>query len=488
MKILKLLCFIILFLTSLTNAQFPTFPPDSVTSTIDRDQMLWQLGISFPNLPPKLQDSNAPPSSFPSVSLNPEGNWRDSVGHFVSRSGFGLWNNYDDSSYGFNPGPEAWRLSYYPPIDLLKMKDGTTITTTEEWWNKRRPEILKDVQQEVWGVIPPDSILPEVKWVVTDSVFENDSLPFIQRKITGEIDISRYPEVRNVPVISAILRIPLNKKEPVPVMIVIGNSFWTRIENYWNHFSPYGWGACIFEAGMLQPDNGAGLTSYLISLCNKGNWRKPNDWGTLAAWSWGVSKLIDYFETDPDVDAAKIGVTGHSRFGKAALVTMAYEPRLVIAFPSCSGSLGAKMNRRHYGQDLENSGWDGEYHWVAGNFFKWMGPLNEASYLPRKIGLCPVDAHSLLSLCAPRPVFINGGTHDPWPDPYGMYLTCVNASPVYKLLGKQGLIMPDEKPKIDEGYISGDIAFRYHNGGHTDAPDWPVFFEFAKKYIKTNGF
>ena len=157
---------------------------------------------------------------------------------------------------------------------------------------------------------------------------------------------------------------------------------------------------------------------------------------------------------------------------------MAYEPRLAFAFPSCAGSLGTKMNRRHWGQDLENSGWDREYHWTAGNFFKWMGPLREGGYLPRKIEMCPVDAHSLLALCAPRPVFLNGGAQDSWTDPYGIYLAGAAATPVYRLLGKRGLIMTDIKPKVDVGYISGEIGFRYHAEGHTDGPDWPAFFEF----------
>jgi (4-O-methyl)-D-glucuronate---lignin esterase len=486
MRKLKLFSFISLISIATVYPQFPSFPPDSVTSTMDRDQMMWQLGISFPDLPPKLKDKNAPINAFPSNPSNPEGNWTDSSGHIITRSGFGLWNNYDDTLEGFFPGPESWRVGSYTPIDLLKMKNGKVISTQEQWWNERRPEILKDVEEQVWGVIPPDSILPKVTWSVIDSTFGTGDTSYIEKTITGNLDISRYPRVRNIPKISATLRIPANTKGPVPVMIVIGGGFFVRMDRYWKIISPHHWGVCLFNISTLQPDNGTGLTSYLIGLCNKGNWRKPTDWGTLAAWSWGISRLIDYFETDNDVDANKIGVSGHSRFGKAAIVAMAYEPRLAIAFPSCGGSLGTSMNRRHWGQDIENSSWDREYHWVAGNFFKWMGPLNKGGYLPRKIELCPVDAHSLLALCAPRPVFLNGGNQDTWTDPYGIYLTAKNASPVYKLLGKQGLIMPDEKPKVDVGYISGDIAYRYHNGGHTDQPDWPSFFEFADKYIKTN--
>jgi hypothetical protein len=418
-----------------------------------------------------------------------------------TRSGFGLWNNYDDNKTGI-----------YTPIDLLKMKDGTVISSPDQWWNLRRPEILRDVTEDVWGVIPPDSILPDVTFTTSVSMEEGTGARtgaetgagfgagteavtgaetgagYIQKIITGSIDISRYPQVRDIPRIQATLRIPAGKKDPVPVMVVFGMGRWTPMDRYWEICSSHGWGVCIFDCAALQPDNGAFLTSYIIGLCNKGNWRKPADWGSLAAWSWGVSKLIDYFETDPDVDETKIGVTGHSRFGKATLVTMAYEPRVTIAFPSCSGSLGAKMNRRHWGQDLENSAWEQEYHWTAGNFFKWMGPLYDTSYLPRKCELMPVDAHSLLSLCAPRPVFVNGGVNDTWTDAYGMYLTCVGATPVYKLLGRKGLVMPDPEPQVDVAYISGDIGYRYHKEGHVDIPDWPAFFEFASKYFSVSGY
>jgi hypothetical protein len=451
-------------------AQFPEFPPATVTSMQDRDQMMEQLGISFPELLPKTADDLRPANTWPSDPANQEGNWTDSLGHVITRSGFGLWNNYNEN--------KAWN---YTPIDLLRMKDGTPVISAGQWWENRRPEIMRDASEQLWGVIPPDSVLPSVIFSSYGVDGGNETAPYTEKIITGTIDISRYPRVRNVPEIRAILRIPSNAAKPVPVMIVIGNPFWTPMDNYWELCGSNGWGVCIFDCMMLQPDNGAGLTSYLIGLCNKGNWRKPTDWGTLAAWSWGVSKLIDFFETDSTIDAGEIGVTGHSRFGKAALVAMAYESRLAIAFPSCAGSLGSKMNRRHWGQDLENSAWDREYHWVAGNFFRWMGPLCNTAYLPRKIEDCPVDAHSLLSLCAPRPVFLNAGTQDSWTDPYGICLAGIGASPVYRLLGKQGLIMADEEPKADVAYTDGTIAFRMHTGGHTDGPDWPAFFKFASK-------
>lgn len=447
--------------------------------------MLSQLGIELPKLPPKLEDPNAPKKTFPVNTANPEGNWTDSTGNRdkpYSRSVFGLWNSYSDKSSGLFPGPDSARLGDYTPINLLKMKNGKVITTAEEWWEKRRPEIEKDVQEQLYGKIPSENILPKVTWDVKTSTGGKGNSAYIQKQITGTIDISRYPQVRNKPLILATLRTPVTVTQPVPVIIFFGG-FGNAADMYWERCNPKGWGICVFDLTALQPDNGVGLTSYLIGLVNQGNWRKPTDWGSLAAWSWGVSRLIDYFETDEDVNAKMIGLNGVSRYGKATIVAMAYEPRLAIGFPGDAGSLGTKMNRRHWGQDLENSCDANEYHWMAGNFFKWAGELVPGQYLPRKIEECPVDAHSLLALCAPRPIFLNGGTTSSWCDPYGVFLTCVNGSPVYELLGVKGFVTSDKKPVPDKAYIDGTIAYRVHTGGHTDTPEWPSFLEFAARHL-----
>jgi hypothetical protein len=449
---------------------------------MDRDQMLYQLGIKLPLLPAKADDPDRPAGIWPVNDKNPEGNWTNGMRSTITRSPFGLWNNYSDRYDGFFPGPDSGRLGDYAPIDLLKMHDGTSIKSADDWWKLRRPEIKNDLEEYLYGRIPADSLLPDVTWKVETTTGGTGSGAYIQKVITGTLGISRFPEVRDRPVISATLRTPQNATAGVPVMIFFGG-FGNIKDLYWQRSFPEGWGTCIFDPNLLQPDNGAGLTSYLIGLVNKGAWRKPGDWGTLVAWSWGVSRLIDYLETDKHVNAHIIGLTGHSRYGKATLVTMAYEPRIAVGFPSDAGSLGTKMNRRHWGQDLENSTGPNEYHWMAGNFFKWAGEKLPGQYLPRKIGDCPVDAHSMLALCAPRPVFINGGTNSSWCDPYGMYLTAKYASPVYMLSGVQGLIMNDAKPLTDTAYIEGNIAYRYHTGGHTDVPDWPAFFKFAAKHF-----
>lgn len=484
LKACKVFLFILPGIFASGQVPYPAFPPADVSSQMDRDQMLWQMRITLPRLTSRALDPNRPAEAFPSDKNNTEGNWTNDKKYTYTRSAFGLWNNYSDRSAGFFPGPDSARLGDYTPIDLLRMHDGSVITKPEEWWSRRRPEIFADIKESLYGSIPPDSLLPRITWTVAERTGGRGSGAYREKELTGTIDISRYPQVRNRPVISATLRIPANASGRVPVVVIFGG-FGNITDIYWERAYPAGWGICIFNLTKLQPDNGAGLTSYLIGLVNMGNWRKPGDWGTLVAWSWGVSRLIDYFETDRDVDAKAIGLSGHSRYGKATLVTMAYEPRVAIGFPSDAGSLGTKMNRRHWGQDLEHSTGANEYHWMAGNFFRWAGEKEPGHYLPRKIEDCPVDAHSLVALCAPRPLLVNGGTTSSWADPYGQYLSVREATPVYELLGKPGLVMPDPKPETDKAYIEGTLAYRYHNGGHTDAPEWPFFFQFANRHIKT---
>ncbi|MEI9959815.1 MAG: hypothetical protein WDM76_01410 [Limisphaerales bacterium] len=188
---------------------------------------------------------------------------------------------------------------------------------------------------------------------------------------------------------------------------------------------------------------------------------------------------LDYFETDPAVDAKKVGLEGHSRFGKAALVAMAYDPRFAIVYVSSFGEGGAKLHRRNWGEVVENLAGSGEYHWMAGNFIKYGGPLNWDDL--------PVDAHELIALCAPRPVFISAGTlqqGDGWVDAKGSFLAAAAPpGPVYQLLDKKDLGTTNFPP-TETSLIDGDIAFRQHSGGHTDVPNWPTFLKFADRYIK----
>jgi len=238
-----------------------------------------------------------------------------------------------------------------------------------------------------------------------------------------------------------------------------------------------GWGYAILTPTSVQADNGAGLTRGIIGLVNQGQPRKLDDWGALRAWAWGASRALDYFETDHSVDAKQVGVEGHSRYGKAALVAMAYDQRFAIAYVSSSGEGGARLHRRNFGELVENVAGTGEYHWMAGNFIKYA-----SLFTPNDL---PVDSHELIALCAPRPVFIGAGATqgDGWVDAKGMFLAAAGAGPVYKLLGKKDL-GTTEFPAIETPLIDGDIAFRQHSSGHTPAPNWPVFLTFARRYLK----
>jgi lysophospholipase L1-like esterase len=242
----------------------------------------------------------------------------------------------------------------------------------------------------------------------------------------------------------------------------------------------HGWGYAVLVPTSFQADNGAGLTKGIIGLCNRGQPRKPDDWGTLRAWAWGASRALDYLETDKSVDAKRVAIEGLSRYGKAALVTLTYEPRIAIGFIGSSGAGGAKLLRRNFGEQVENLASSSEYHWFCGNFLKYAGPLTS--------GDLPVDAHELIALCAPRPMLISVGSpkvEGNWIDGRGMFMAEVAAGPVYRLLGKKDL-GTTEMPPMETALTDGDLAFRQHSGGHTTGPNWPTFLNFASRDFDSN--
>jgi hypothetical protein len=391
----------------------------------------------------------------------------------------------------------------YPVLpDPLGLKDGTTVTTAEVWWKQRRPQIVEDFDREIYGRLPKS--IPLVKWKVTDTTRTNNGdVAVIRKQLIGRVDNSSYPLIDVN--INLTLTTPAAASGPVPVMMQFGFNFGPGFGRFRGTNAPAGtnqmgrggfdagsggsgptwqqqvlakgWGYAILVPGSIQADNGEGLTRGIIGLCNHGEPRKAEDWGALRAWAWGASRALDYFETDRSVDARQVGLEGHSRFGKATLVAMAYDPRFAIAYVSSSGEGGAKLHRRNWGEIVENVAGSGEYHWMAGNFIKYAGPLNWNDL--------PVDAHELIALCAPRPVFISAGSTngDAWVDAKGMFMAAAAAGPVYRLLGKKDL-GTTEFPPIETTLIDGDLAFRQHAAGHSDAPNWPTFLTCASRYFK----
>ncbi|MFO7369846.1 MAG: acetylxylan esterase [Bacteroidales bacterium] len=443
--------------------------------------------------------------------------------------------NYDESIA--NPCPQL--------PDLLTLNNGNKVTSAEIWWKQRRPEIAEEFEREVYGRLPAN--IPGVTWTakITDREFVG-RIPVLAKQMTGHVDNSSYPLI-NVD-INMVVVVPLNVKGPVPVLILFGrpslpspaqpmpddmekiNTSFKKMmiagdpamkeifEKYPayspitrlpgpNFFAPppdgnsapteqllaAGWGYVILDPSSVQADHGAGLTRGIIGLVNKGQPRKPDDWGSLRAWAWGAARALDYLETDTLVDAKKVGIEGVSRYGKAALVTLAFEPRFAVGLIGSSGKGGATLHRRFYGEAVENLSGGGEYHWMAGNYLKYAA---EESKFGRKTGCdLSVDSHQLIALCAPRLTFISYGIPEKgdahWLDQKGSYMATVAAGSVFKLLGAKDIgvsndYLKEQMPPVLTGLLDGELAWRQHDGGHTDAPNFQYFIPWASRLLKYN--
>ncbi len=380
------------------------------------------------------------------------------------------------------------KVNKYTLPDPLVLKNGKKVEKAADWWQKRRPEIVEDFENEIYGRLPKN--IPRVSWQVIsvkDTVVGN--LPIREKTLKGVVDNAAYPSLKVE--IELLLATPLNANKAVPVVMEFGfirspfgnNAPITPLglggagEPTWKEqLISRGWGYAIIVPSSIQADNGAGLTEGIIGLVNKGSFRKADDWGALRAWAWGASRALDYFETDKEVDAKRVAIEGLSRYGKAAVVAMAFEPRFSLGFIGSSGAGGVKILRRVFGEQVENLTSSGEYHWFCGNFIKYGSTLTGDDM--------PVDAHELVALCAPRPVFISSGSpqvEGQWVDAKGMFLGAVYAGSVYRLLGKKDLGTMDF-PKIGTPLVEGDIAFRQHAGGHSTGPNWSTWIAWACRY------
>jgi hypothetical protein len=382
---------------------------------------------------------------------------------------------------------EESKVREYSLPELMNLENSKTITNPEEWWQLRRTEIVKSFEQEVYGKLPEN--IPAVTWQLIDAydtVVGN--FPIREKIIKGIVNNSAFPSIKVE--IELLVATPLHSENPVPIVMEFGFirspfnpgpvqpiGLGSSGEPSWKEqLISNGWGYAILVPSSIQADNGAGLRQGIIGLVNKGEPRKPDDWGSLRAWAWGASRAIDYLETDRDVDAEKIAIEGLSRYGKAAAVAMAFEPRISLGFIGSSGAGGLKILRRNFGEQVENLASSAEYHWFCGNFIKYAGPLS--------VDDMPVDAHQLLALCAPRPVFISVGSpfvEGNWIDEKGMFLAGVHAGPIYKIMGKKDLGTV-EFPVLGTALTDGEIAFRQHAGGHSTGPNWSTWIAWASKY------
>ena len=414
--------------------------------------------------------------------------------------------NYDESTA--NPYPDL--------PDVLTMKNGKKVTTKEMWWNQRRPEIVEDFEREVLGRVPKNA--PKVTWEVTKTAEATvASHPVIGKQLLGHVDNSSYPDIK-VDIQMTVL-IPAAAKTHVPAMMMFGGRTIPEIAFpapvFPGRGAPAkvpagpppggdppaieqlvadGWAVVTITPGSIQADNGAGLTKGVIGLVNKGQPRKPDDWGSLRAWAWGASRGLDYLETEKAINAKQVGIEGVSRYGKAALVTMAFDTRFAVVLIGSSGEGGAKLHRRNWGEAVENLTGSGEYHWMAGNFLKY--GASEATFGARTPGDLPVDAHELIALCAPRLTFVSYGVPEKgdakWLDHQGSFMAAVAAQPVFRLLGAKDLGVKEDyhtakMPPVNVGLLDGQLAWRQHDGGHTDGPNWKYFIPWADKFRHHEG-
>jgi lysophospholipase L1-like esterase len=410
--------------------------------------------------------------------------------------------NYDEATA--NPFPVL--------PSLMTRHDGRPVTTAAQW-PARRAELLEDFSREVYGRVPANT--PTVTWTVaatdTGTVAGHR---VIGRQLMGHVDNRAYPALSVD--ISLTLVTPADVTTPVPVMILFGARPLAQAVGRpapppppGGRVFPFpapvpgsdapapeqlitdGWGFAYLNPASIQADNGAGLTAGIIGLANRGQPRKPDDWGALRAWAWGASRAFDYLATDRAVNAKEIGIEGVSRYGKAALVTMAYDERFAVVLIGSSGEGGAKLHRRNWGEAVESLTGSGEYHWMAGNFLKY--GASDATFGSRNAGDIPVDAHELLALCAPRLTFVSYGVPEKgdakWLDQQGSFMAAIAAQPAFRLLGARGLgrshdYTTEHMPPVNVGLLDGELAWRQHDGGHTDAPNWKYFLAWTDDHFR----
>ena len=409
------------------------------------------------------QAQQAPPAQGPVTNLGNDANGNPrrlavKTGHI---------SNYDEA-----------KVPPYKLPDPLVLANGKPVRDAETWRRQRRPEIIRLYEAEIFGRVP--AAAPKVTWRVTGTEPGAREGTVSIRRVAGAIG-----EGPDAPLIPLTLYTPAKAKGRVPVIVLVNFGGGPRPASAPPPSSgeppvaaeiiSRGWGYATIAYQDIQPHRRTSLDEGVIARTRPaGQTPAPDDWGAISAWAWGVSRAIDYLEKDPAVDAKRIAVQGHSRIGKTALWASANDTRIAAVFSSCAGEMGSALSRRDWGETVDDMAQNFPW-WFSESFQKWTGRWQEM----------PVDAHMLIALSAPRPVFLTGGTADQWADPVGEYLAAVAAGPVYRLLGRKDLGTSQPKPPLDAPLTSGDLGWHYHTGAHAATPeDWRAFLVFLDKYFK----
>jgi hypothetical protein len=377
-------------------------------------------------------------------------------------------SNYDESKVG-----------HYTLPDPLVFADGAPVRDAAGW-KRRRAEILRIYEQEIYGRIPPNT--PKVTWRVVETDPRAREGAALMKRVEGAMG-----DAADAPRIPLTLYTPASAAGRVPIVLLVNFGggpppppgptpprVFPSDPPVAAEILARGWGYATMRYQDVQPDRAGAWREGVIGRTLAAGATQPaaDEWGTIGAWSWGVSRAIDYLETDRAVDPKRIALQGHSRLGKTVLWASALDERVAAVFSSCAGEMGSALARRDWGETVDDMAQN--FPWqFAGAFQKWPGRWNDM----------PVDAHMVIALSAPRPVFITGGTADQWADPVGEFLAIVAAGPVYRLLGRKDLGVT-ALPPLDTPLTSGDLGWHYHTGGHTATPeDWKAFLIFLERYF-----
>jgi len=392
--------------------------------------------------------------------------------------------NYEEDSVG----------TYLLP-DVLTLNNGQKVGDAKTWTEKRRPEIIKLFEEEQFGKMPPRPA------AIRFDVFDKGTEAFNGKAIRKQVRVYFTKDTAHK--MDLLIYFPAKQTKPSPLLLIINFSANSSVVDdpgvrqgfIWNRegkkvpapktsfgkinvdtFVSQGIGIATVYYGDIEPDFKEG---YKYGI--RGAYLKPgqttvanDEWGAISAWSWGLGRAMDYFETDKDIDAKRIALHGISRLGKTVLWTGAHDPRFKLVIASCSGEGGAAISRRNYGESINHMTDTSRYYYqFAPNRHKYASDPNKS----------PIDAHMLVALMAPRPLLLQTGDTDYWSDPKGEFLAAIAAEPVYNLFGKKGpgtTVMP----QAGDQSLLNTLGYYMHAGGHGTVPsDWVVYMTYLKKYL-----
>lgn len=404
----------------------------------------------------------------------------------------------DDEVAGIPVNYTEARVGHYTVPDPLILANGERVSDVRTWRERRRPELLALLETQQFGRAPGRP--PDLHF----DVFDSGTSAFGGRALRKQVTIY-FTRSRSEHFVDVLIYLPANAEGPVPLMLqaawnpnhLVVDDEGVKVGRRWNaqaqrrepateggrfliplnvmQFVERGYGVATFHYNDIEPDALDSVSGSIRAAYLEPGASTPatDEWGAISAWAWGIRRIVDYFETDADIDSGRIAITGISRLGKTVLWAGAQDERIALVIASVSGEGGAALSRREYGETVAHLVAPTRFpYWFAGNYADWAGRMKEA----------PFDSHFILSLIAPRPLLLQTGSTDRWSDPYGEFLAAKAATPVYELLGVRG-IEAGSQPPVGEPMMN-TLGFLMHDGGHgvVDS-DWEVFLDFMDQHL-----